>query len=64
MLNHAPENAIGAFCMGLHARGDRITADGSPLPIEGMIRGTPEGPLDVPLYPVAEQCWRELRYLD
>jgi TRAP-type uncharacterized transport system substrate-binding protein len=61
---HAPENAIRAFCLALHARRDRITADGEPLPIGRMIRDTPEGPLEVPLHPVAEQCWRELGYVD
>jgi TRAP-type uncharacterized transport system substrate-binding protein len=61
---HAPEVAIRAFCLALHARKDRITADGEPLPIGRMIRDTPEGPLEVPLHPVAEECWRELGYFD
>ena len=60
---NAPENAIRAFCMALEARKDRITNTDEPLPLALMVRDGPEGPLDVPLHPVAEQVWRELGYL-
>jgi TRAP-type uncharacterized transport system substrate-binding protein len=59
----APDHAIRAFCMALHARQDRLILDGKPLPLAQMVRDTPEGPLEVPLHPAAEQAWRDLGYL-
>ena len=59
----APAAGIRAFCYALDARKDRLTLGGKPLPLDRMVRDCPEGPLDVPLHPTAEQCWREMGYL-
>jgi hypothetical protein len=59
----APELAIRAFCYALAARKDRLLMDGKPLPLERMVRDSPDGPLEVPLHPAAERCWRELGYI-
>jgi TRAP-type uncharacterized transport system substrate-binding protein len=60
---HASDVAIRAFCLALDARKDRLVMGGRPLPVERMVQDSPEGPLDVPLHPAAEQVWRELGYL-
>ena len=59
----SPDRAIRAVCMALHARQDRLIIDGKPLPLAQMVHDTPEGPLEVPLHPAAEQAWRDLGYL-
>lgn len=66
---NAPDALIAGFCRALEARKDRIpwemgdARNQPPLPLERMCRDTPEGPLDVPLHPAAEQVWQELGYL-
>jgi hypothetical protein len=53
-----------SFCAALEARKNKIPWDGDkPLPLERMCRDTPEGPLNLPLHPAAEQFWRERGYL-
>jgi TRAP-type uncharacterized transport system substrate-binding protein len=60
---NASEKAIRAFCYALDARKDRLIYEGAPLPLAKMVSDSPDGPLDVPLHPVAEQCWREMGYI-
>jgi hypothetical protein len=61
---NTPDNIIRSFCAALKARRDKIPWDGDkPLPLENMCRDTPEGPLNIPLHPAAEQFWRECGYL-
>jgi TRAP-type uncharacterized transport system substrate-binding protein len=58
------DQVVRAFCQALEARKDRIPWQGDgPLPLERMCRDTPEGPLEIPLHPAAEQYWRERGYL-
>jgi hypothetical protein len=59
----SPDPAIRAFCLALHARRERLIIDGEPLPLDRMVQDSPEGPLEVPLHPAAEHCWRELGFL-
>ena len=59
----ASDKAIRAFCIGLQARADRLIVDGAGLPLEQMVRDTPDGPLEVPFHPAAEAYWRETGYL-
>jgi TRAP-type uncharacterized transport system substrate-binding protein len=52
------------FCRALEASKDRVPwAKDAPLPLAQMVRDTPEGHLEVPLHPAAEQFWREGGYL-
>jgi TRAP-type uncharacterized transport system substrate-binding protein len=52
------------FCRALEASKDRVPwAKDAPLPLAQMVRDTPEGHLEVPLHPAAEQFWREMGYL-
>lgn len=60
----APDEVIHGVCTALEARRDTIPWQGEgPLPLEKMCRDTPEGPLSVPLHPVAERFWRGQGYL-
>jgi len=66
VFTHAnvPDGIIRSFCAALETRKNRIPWDGNkPLPLERMCRDTPEGPLNLPLHPAAEQFWRERGYL-
>jgi TRAP-type uncharacterized transport system substrate-binding protein len=66
LFTHAnvPDGIIRSFCAALEARKGKIPWDGNkPLPLERMCRDTPEGPLNIPLHPAAEQFWRECGYL-
>lgn len=52
------------FCAALEASKEQIPwAQDAPLPLEQMVRDTPEGPLEIPLHPAAERFWRERGYL-
>jgi TRAP-type uncharacterized transport system substrate-binding protein len=33
------------------------------MPVERMVKDSPEGPLDIPLHPAAERFWKERGYL-
>jgi TRAP-type uncharacterized transport system substrate-binding protein len=60
----APDGLIGRFCAALEARKHAIPWQGEgPLPLERMCKDGPDTPLDVPLHPAAERCWRELGYI-
>ena len=66
VFTHAnvPDNIVRSICAALEARKGNIPWDGNkPLPLESMCRDTPEGPLNIPLHPAAEQFWRERGYL-
>jgi hypothetical protein len=66
VFTHAnvPDNIVRSICAALEARKGNIPWDGDkPLPLESMCRDTPEGPLNIPLHPAAEQFWRERGYL-
>jgi TRAP-type uncharacterized transport system substrate-binding protein len=59
-----PDDVVRWFCESLEARKDRMPWQGDgPLPLERMVKDTPEGPLDIPLHPAAERFWRERGYL-
>ena len=59
-----PDALVRDFCRALDESKDRIPwAKVEPLPIDQMIRDTPEGHLEVPLHPAAEKYWRESGYL-
>lgn len=58
------DEVVRAFCHALEVKKDRIPWQGEgPLPLGSMCRDTPEGPLEIPLHPAAEQFWRERGYL-
>ncbi len=60
----APDEVVTAVCGALEARRDRLMVEsGEPLPLEQMVRDSPDGPLDIPLHPAAERYWRQLGYL-
>ena len=59
-----PDSLITDFCSALEVRKDRIPwAKEGPLPLEQMVRDSPEGHLEVPLHSAAERFWRERGYL-
>jgi TRAP-type uncharacterized transport system substrate-binding protein len=59
-----PDDVVRWFCESLVARRDRMPWQGEgPLPLERMVKDSPEGPLDIPLHPAAERFWRHLGYL-
>ena len=59
-----PDSVITAFCAALEKRRDHILwQEEGPLPIERMVKDTPEAPLGIPLHPAAERFWRERGYL-
>jgi TRAP-type uncharacterized transport system substrate-binding protein len=58
------DDLVTSFCAALDASKDQIPWQGEgPLPIERMVKDTPEGPMIVPLHPAAERYWRERGYL-
>lgn len=58
------DDIITAFCQALHARQGAIPLERAPtLPLARMCMDSPATPLDVPLHPAAERCWRELGYI-
>jgi TRAP-type uncharacterized transport system substrate-binding protein len=60
----APDQLIDRFCRAMEARKHLIPWQGpGPLPLERMCHDGPDTPLDAPLHPAAERCWRELGYL-
>ena len=66
VFTHAdtPDEVITAFCNALETRRDRIPLQREDtLPLEQMVKDTPEGPLDIPLHPAAERFWRQRGYL-
>jgi TRAP-type uncharacterized transport system substrate-binding protein len=59
-----PDAMVTDFCRALEESKERIPwANDSPLPLAQMVRDTPEGHLEVPLHPAAENFWRERGYL-
>jgi len=59
-----PDELVIDFCRALETTKDRIPwAQDAPLPLAQMVRDTPEGHLEVPLHPAAEQFWRKRGYL-
>jgi TRAP-type uncharacterized transport system substrate-binding protein len=59
-----PDETVRWFCEALEARKDRMPWQGEgPMPIERMVKDSPEGPLDIPLHPAAERYWKERGYL-
>jgi TRAP-type uncharacterized transport system substrate-binding protein len=61
---NTPDALVTDFCRALEESKDRIPwAEDAPLPLTEMVRGTPEGHLEVPLHPAAERFWRERGYL-
>jgi TRAP-type uncharacterized transport system substrate-binding protein len=60
----APDSLITDFCSALEGRKDRIPwAKEGPLPLEQMVRDSPEGYLEVPLHAAAERFWRARGYI-
>jgi len=60
----APDELIARFCAALDARKEHIPWQGpGALPLLRMCHDGPDTPLDVPLHPAAERCWRSLGYL-
>jgi len=61
---NTPDGIVTDFCRALEESKERIPwAHDRPLPLETMVRDTPEGHLEVPLHPAAERFWRERGYL-
>lgn len=61
---NTPDGMVTDFCQALEESKERIPwAHDRPLPLETMVRDTPEGHLEVPLHPAAERFWRECGYL-
>jgi hypothetical protein len=59
---------IEQFCRALVSRREDIawgigSARQPPLPLERMLRESPETPLDVPMHPCAAAVWRQHGYL-
>lgn len=60
----APDALVTDFCAALEASKAQIPwAEDAPLPLEQMVRDTPEGHLEIPLHPAAERFWRQCGYL-
>jgi TRAP-type uncharacterized transport system substrate-binding protein len=60
-----PDALVTDFCSALERCKERIPwALETPLPLEKMVRDTPEGHLEVPLHQAAERFWRAQGYLD
>jgi uncharacterized protein len=61
----APGELVETICAALDARKATIVWERTgPLPLERMVRNTPDAPFDVPLHPAAERFWRARGYLD
>jgi hypothetical protein len=63
-----PGALVEKFCQALVTRRNHIVWDiggvrQPPLPLERMVRESPDTPLDVPLHPRAEAVWRQHGYL-
>ena len=60
-----PDGLVADFCRALDASKARIPwAKDAPLPLEQMVRDTPEGHLEVPLHSAAERFWRKCGYIN
>lgn len=58
------DSLVTDFCAALEASKEQIPwAQDAPLPLEQMVRDTPEGHLEIPLHPAAERFWHECGYL-
>jgi TRAP-type uncharacterized transport system substrate-binding protein len=63
-LDSTPDALVKDFCRALDESKERIPwAKDEPLPMQQIVRDTPEGHLEVPLHPAAEKFWRERGYL-
>lgn len=61
---NTPDALVADFCAALEASKERIPwAEDAPLPLDRMVRDTPEGHLEIPLHPAAERFWRNCGYL-
>ena len=59
-----PDALVTDFCAALEASKGQIPwAEDAALPLEQMVRDTPEGHLEIPLHPAAERFWRQCGYL-
>jgi TRAP-type uncharacterized transport system substrate-binding protein len=63
-----PDVLIRQFCQALVSRRDAIPWDiggvrQPPLPLERMVRDSPDTPMDVPLHPAAVAVWQEHGFL-
>ena len=63
-----PGVLVRQFCQALVSRRDAIPWDigglrQPPLPLERMVRDSPDTPLDVPLHPAAVAVWQEHGFL-
>jgi hypothetical protein len=63
-----PGPLVEKFCRALVTRREHIVWDiggvrQPPLPLERMVRESPDTPLDVPMHPRAEAVWRQHGYL-
>jgi TRAP-type uncharacterized transport system substrate-binding protein len=59
-----PDDMVTNFCRALEESKERIPwAQDAPLPLAQMVHDTPEGHLEIPLHPAAEQFWLERGYL-
>jgi len=59
------DSRVDQICSALDARKHLIPWQGEgPLPVERMVRETPETPVDVPFHAAAERFWRARGYLN
>jgi TRAP-type uncharacterized transport system substrate-binding protein len=63
-----PDALVGLFCQALVSRRDSIVWDiggvhQPPLPLDRMVRESPDTPFDVPMHPAAAAVWRQHGYL-
>lgn len=58
------DGRVTQICTALEARKDKIAwQQPGPLPLDRMVRDTPDAPMGVPLHPAAERFWRGRGYL-
>jgi hypothetical protein len=56
-----PADLVRQLCLAVATRADRIRVqDGTRLPLDGMLSGTPAAPLPAPLHEAAQRFWAEL----
>lgn len=63
-IESTPDALVKDFCRALDESKERIPwAKDEPLPMQQIVRDTPEGHLEVPFHPAAEKFWRKRGYL-
>ena len=67
--NDTADLLVRKFCEAMEARKDRLlwtwgTVKQPPMPIERMLKNSPETPVDIPFHPAALAFWKAQGYLE